>query len=328
MNKNMKNSVLHADRTLAILDILKKETDPEHTLSLQEIFLRLQKKGIKQERKSMYASMRALREAGYEVVFQRKNRKQGYYLRRTFAPAEILVLKDLLFQSVSMSRKESESIASRLDTLVSPYEAGALPAAASSLPKAGSSGVLEVLSLAVHAINTRHFLDFRYYDLSVTKKKQYRRTGRFYHLLPVAVMSEFGRFYIVFYSPKYKNFANYRADKIDSVKESEEVSEPMVFDAEAWRRNSFQMYAGEPATVTLQCPLSLASQIYDQFGTDLIISSISETSFTVNVRSALTPPLFSWILTFYKEITVLRPQELIDELLKISEVLAEKYQVK
>ena len=196
------------------------------------------------------------------------------------------------------------------------------------MQKTGNASVLEVLSVVIRAIRSRRFLDFRYYDLSVTKTKQYRRTGRPYHLLPVAVMSEFGRFYIVFYSPKYGNFANYRADKIDSIRESDEIAEPVEFDAAAWRRNSFQMYAGEAATISLKCPLSLISQIYDQFGTDLIISAVTETSFTVHVRSALTPPLISWILTFYEEITVLRPRELIDELLQISAVLAEKYQVK
>ena len=313
------------ERTFTLLEILKEETDRDHTLSMAEILARLLERGIRTERKAVYRSMEALREAGFEVASLRRMRRHGYYLKRPFSAAEVWILKDLLTQSVSLSEKETDAILRKLDQLLSPFEKESLPVSVPAGLKTKNTHVLSVLETALHAIRERRFLDFRYYDLSVTRKKQYRRTGKPYHLLPAAVMSEFGRFYIVFYSPKYKNFASYRADKIDSVTESEEISDPVFFDEENWRRNSFQMYAGDAITVTLECPLSLVSQIYDQFGSDLIISRVSADTFTVNVRSALTPPLISWILTFYDEITVKKPKALIDELLKISGVLMEKY---
>ena len=326
----MKKDILHAERTLAVLEILKEETDPDHLLSMPDLLLRLQERGIETERKAVYASLKALNHAGFETVFVRKKYLQGYYLLRPFSPAEILILKDLIFQSVSLSEKETMRIASLLDGLLSKAQAEALPAFRSSLAdqKTDNSEVISVLEHAIKAIGERRYLDFRYYDLSVTRTRQYRRNAKIYHLLPVAVMSELGRFYIVFYSPKYGNFANYRADRMSSVAFSEEISDPVRFEEEAWQRHTFQMFAGEASTITLECPLSLISQIYDQFGKNLIISRLTDTSFTVHVRSALTPTLVSWILTFYREITVTKPQELIDELLNISEVLEKKYRVK
>ena len=326
----MKKNPLHAERTLTLLNILKEETDPDHLLSMTDLLLRLQEKGITAERKSVYDSLKALNRAGFETVLVRKKYLQGYYLCHPFSPAEILILRDLLVQSVSLSKEETERIAGLLEGLLSRAQAASLPSFRSTpaYQKTDNSEVISVLEHAIRAIGEQRYLDFRYYDLSVTRTRHYRRNARLYHLLPVAVMSELSRFYIVFYSPKYGNFANYRADRMSGVAFSDEISDPVLFDEEAWQRHTFQMYAGQPSTITLECPLSLISQIYDQFGKNLIISRLSDSSFTVHVRSALTPPLVSWILTFYREITVISPRELIDELLNISEVLEKKYRVK
>ena len=323
----MKKVYKHDERTFAILRILSDETDPDHFLSLPALMARLEETGIHSERKAIYRSVHALKTAGFDVRFVRRKPLSGYYLSRPFSPSEILLLRQLVSDSVSLSQKESETIRNKLDRLISPYEKELLPPSIDAEGKTDNTEVLATLEKTVRAIASRHLLEFRYYDLSITRRKQYRKNNRLYRLLPCAVVSNAGRLYAVFYSPKYQNFANYRLDKMSTVQESQEVCDPISFDAKRWIQRSFQMYTGEAATVTLDCDSSLISQIYDQFGTDLIISRVETDWFTVSIKTSLTPTLIAWILTFYDRITVRKPQELIDQLRRISDDINQRYPI-
>ncbi len=55
------------------------ETGENHTISMQEIIDRLQDKGIRAERKSIYDDMEALRFFGMDIQYRRE-RPSGYYL--------------------------------------------------------------------------------------------------------------------------------------------------------------------------------------------------------------------------------------------------------
>ena len=57
----------------------------------------------------------------------------------------------------------------------------------------------------------------------------------------------------------------------------------------------------------------------------MIVSRHDSTSFTVSIRSSLSPTLVSWILMFYDRIKVIAPQELIEELKTIAETLRKTY---
>jgi predicted DNA-binding transcriptional regulator YafY len=49
--------------------------------------------------------------------------------------------------------------------------------------------------------------------------------------------------------------------------------------------------------------------------------------FTVSIKTSLTPTLIAWILTFYDRITVRKPQELIDQLRRISDDINQRYPI-
>ena len=93
-------------------------------------------------------------------------------------------------------------------------------------------------------------------------------------------------------------------------------------------RSSFNMYHGEPETVTVKFDLSLANVVFDEFNRNIIISEVGEKRFTASLRSAVTPTLISWLLQFYDRMEVVKPDSLKEKLLEIADALTGTYNAK
>ena len=74
-----------------------------------------------------------------------------------------------------------------------------------------------------------------------------------------------------------------------------------------------------------QIDLKIANILFDQFGKDILINKVNEEFFSVSLRTAISPTLISWLLQFYKEITILSPKELIEEVRAIAKHIEETY---
>ena len=63
---------------------------------------------------------------------------------------------------------------------------------------------------------------FRYFDLDASGNRVYRRDGHHYVVEPVALVFNEDNYYLVVYSARHDNTANYRVDRMDSVEIIEE----------------------------------------------------------------------------------------------------------
>ena len=313
-----------SDRTIAVYQILKSQSDKEHPISMPDLLSLLEERKIPCARRAVYASINALIEQGCKIVYQRKN-PQGYYLEHLFTCSELTILTDAIEQSVSLSKEESLLLREKLIQEVSIYEQAKipLPSMPSNKPKQGN--VVNQIDLLLEAIASHRSVSFTYFDLNVKKEKVYRRDGQAYVLDPYAIVSSNNRFYCVFYSTKHQNFANYRIDKMDDLKLDQEISNPVYFDLEQWRSSSFLMYAGQTTTVTGEFALSLLPVVMDQFGEDIILSAIDDKTFEASIKTSLSPTFLAWLMQFYDRIVIKKPQTLVDELLKMAETIQHTY---
>lgn len=315
----------HIARTFAILSILNEQTDRNHCISMNDLVLFLEDRNIPAERKAVYKSIHALQSYGYDIRYTRADGQNGYYIERPWSSSEIRVLIDAVNSSYSLSARVSGEMNRKLKACLSPFEQELMPEVPAHQNKTDNDEVLDLISKLLHAASRSLPVEFCYYDLTITRKKQYRRSKAVYRLLPVAVMENSGRYYCVFYSRKHDSFANYRIDKMNSLTVADEPEEPVRFDAERWAETSFQMYRGDPVTVQLECESSMVPIIFDQFGKNVLISAVGENTFTVNLKSSISPTLISWILMFYDRITVKAPKELITRLLEIADSICQNY---
>ena len=82
-------------RLLTLIEILKRESDAEHPLSLNEIIALLENKDIYVERKTLYQDFYDLDEFGLEVEYLRPSKK--YFLDAApFTLSEIKIMIDSL----------------------------------------------------------------------------------------------------------------------------------------------------------------------------------------------------------------------------------------
>ncbi len=109
-------------KLLALLEILKTQTDEEHPLNTAELLVLLEQREIVAERKSLYRDLEVLAEAGFDVVHTRTP-KNGYYLgQRELQLAEIRLLMDGVLSAGFITPKKSKELMEKLCGSVSVFQ--------------------------------------------------------------------------------------------------------------------------------------------------------------------------------------------------------------
>ena len=106
-------------RIINLIEILKRKTDENHKLKLDEIISLLEEKGIKiNNRKTLYDDFKALNDLGYIVEYQ-----NAYYLIESpFSLAEIKILSDSLNSLKNLDDKFVLNLNKKLYSFISVYE--------------------------------------------------------------------------------------------------------------------------------------------------------------------------------------------------------------
>lgn len=308
-----------------IYQTLIKHSDETHLLSMSDLRSICDLQGHPCDRRTVYKAIDALKALGIQIHFVRKNGKQGYYIEHLFTNAEAMFLMNAVATSPILSKEETMKIIAKINTLLAKEEINQIPSLYINENKTIDSHILNDAQVLFPAIAHKYYVDFKYFDITVSKKKKYRKQDNFYHLVPYAIVFSNSKYYVVFYSSKHQNFANFRLDKMDKIVVTNEISQEVHFSLQDHMRNSFEMFHGQGQTITAIFKHSLAQNVFDQFGQNIIISKVEEDTFTASIRTTITPPLVSWLIQYMDAITVLQPQELINQLQKIGHTLVLNY---
>ena len=97
-------------KILVLADILARETDSAHGLTVPQLIEALAARGIPAERKSIYTDLRALEDFGLDVICLREGHICRWALAsRTFEVAELKLLVDAVQSSKFLSEKKSRA---------------------------------------------------------------------------------------------------------------------------------------------------------------------------------------------------------------------------
>ena len=95
-------------KILVLADILARETDSAHGLTVPQLIEALAARGIPAERKSIYTDLRALEDFGLDVICLREGHICRWALAsRTFEVAELKLLVDAVQSSKFLSEKRA-----------------------------------------------------------------------------------------------------------------------------------------------------------------------------------------------------------------------------
>ncbi len=310
---------------LCLYQIFLEKTDASHVISLASLIDELEERGIHAERKTIYKYMQALNDYGFKIHHVRRGKPHFYYMEHPYTLSEAVVLIDHISSSPAFSSKETDLLTNKIKSQLSTYQAEHFPHTYYTTSKTDNDAFLENIETLLPAIASCTAVEFQYYDLTIDKKRKYRKNDKIYHLTPYAIVSSQGKYYAVFYDEKHENFSNYRLDKIDHIRITDEKSEPIPFSLEEHMKTSMQMYHGKPATVSIEFDTSMANPVLEQFGDNLIISKRTDTTFVANIKTTLSPTLTSWLIQYHNRLHILRPQSLRKEMRTIALELLEQY---
>ena len=306
-------------KLLYLLEILRRETDEEHPLTLKQIQDLLEQKGVTAERKSLYDDLEQLRLLGEDVLSVRDTTVRYYIGERALDMTQLRLLVDAVQSSKFITRKKSEELIRRLESLTSRHQAGQLQRqvlVSGRIKNMNESIYYNVDSLHNAMFNNRQ-VQFQYFDWGVDKKQHLRHDGALYTLSPWALTWDNENYYLVAYDAGRGTIRHYRVDRMlhitqtDTPREGEEVFNNL--DMAVYNRQAFGMFGGKEQPVTLQCANWMAGVILDQFGSDTPMIPADEYSFTAHVSVVVSPPFFAWLSGFGGDIRLIKPQAIAEE---------------
>ncbi len=136
---------------------------------------------------------------------------------------------------------------------------------------------------------------------------------------PYAMIWQDDHYYLISNNEKYDNLMHLRIDRMRSVemtdkpaRKADEIPDfkETGYDVGEYTKRLFSMHGGKMADVELVCGRGILEQIADRFGEDLFIRNVTDTTFTVSIKAALSSALVTYIINYGKDITVKKPEEL------------------
>ena len=212
-SSNQKTKLLH------LYQLLLRQTDEDHPITVAQMIEALEQYGIKAERKSIYDDMEALRTFGLDVQ-SRKGKNPGWFVgARDFELPELKLLMDAVQSSRFITQKKSDTLIRKLEGLASVHQARQLQR------QVYVSGRIKVMNESIYynvdklhtAISGQRAITFQYFDYDIHRKKVYRRDGKRYTVSPYGLIWNSENYYLVAYDHLHREMRHYRVDKMAEI---------------------------------------------------------------------------------------------------------------
>lgn len=299
-------------KLLKMWEILCTESDKEHPLDTVYLIDRLQKCGIRCDRKTLYRDIEDLTEQGYKVHKKREKRNLYYAEHSQFSTPELRILIDTVQSAQFITEQKTEELVDKIAALGGKYKADILKNGVYfDVQKSANEAIYNnVLSLD-EAINLNKKVSFRYFDYNENGENIYRKNGERYLVNPVALVFNDDCYYSVCYSDKYKNLSNYRIDRMADVAiESQPITMAecaVTFDIAEYRRKTFSMFTGKEVEVELEFDKTLIDVMMDKFGSGIKINKVEEDKYCLRAKINISPTFFGWCAGLGDKITIKHP---------------------
>lgn len=323
-------------KTLRILQMLQQYSDEENPLSATDLIERLQKDyGIRCERKSIYADIKALQEVGFDVCRTDYPRRGFYMAGRTFELAEVRMLMDAVQSAGFITPKKTEKLVQKLESLLSAGQAESLvrQVYCQSENKCSNEEIYYIIDNLHQAICDGCKVKFAYKRRAVDPKNKKTFREKIFTVSPYALIWKDDHYYLVCNNEKYDNLMNLRLDRMRRITPLSQKARPVEevsaykgrFDTADYAAKMFNMFSGETATVRLLCKLDTLEEMVDRFGTAIPIHAVDGDHFETTISAAVSEGMVSWLMQYGGRVQVLEPQSLINSVRARAETVLSAY---
>ena len=318
----MARSSLQKRKLFLLRSILLENTDETHHLTMKEIIALLAANGISAERKSIYDDIETLRVLGTDIRTTR-GKSTGYYVAsRQFDIPELKLLIDALRASKFLPEAQSSSLVEKLTELAPLHDRPLLnrEVFVSNRATTLNTDIFNAIDHIYEAIEKNLNINFKYFQWTVNKQKEYRKDGHIYSVSPWSLVWDDNHYYLVGFDTHRNEIRHYRVDKMEdvAVNETPRTGEEdfRSFDINSYSKSVFGMFGGKPERVTLRCKNRLANVIIDRFGADVPLLCDGD-SFRAYINVVPSPVFLGWVISFGDDMEILSPENIAVELEKL-----------
>ena len=305
-----------------LMKIMLAKTDDEHALTMPQIMEELEKYDVTAERKSIYADFADMTDKlGIEIIKEQIGRETYYHVgSREFELAEVKLLIDAIQASKFITQTKSRELITKIKSFVSEHQAKQLQRQVyiNDRVKTMNESVYYNVDDIHTAINQNKKIRFQYYKWDINKKLIPRHNGDWFVASPWALTWDDENYYLVAFDDLDHKIKHYRVDKMMHISVEEEKRDGKEafqnFDMAEYSKATFGMYQGQKTKVKIRFANYMCGVFIDRFGKDISFRPIDDEYSELHVDVNVSPQFFGWIFSLGKDVKVVGPEEVVEEL--------------
>ena len=329
-------------KLLEVRRILETETDPEHMLTANQIANRLKALDFnKPDRKGIYDDINVLnyffrpadkRKERFASFIAKDEETFGYYMEnRLFSVADLKLMIDAIQSSKFLSEAKTVELIEALETLCSIHQAKQLKrqVVVSNRVKNMNTSIHNTVGHINAAIDADVSVRFKYFDYGVKMERVFRRKGSWYEVSPLLLVYSDDNYYMVGCDHKDGKVKNFRVDRMahPSGTTNPRIGKELFTkeDLGLYQRYSFNMYDGKVQKVTMRFRNNMMNAVVDKFGKQNFAIPVDKDHFEITVPVAVSPQFFGWIFGLGNYVTIISPQNVVEDMKKRLAAIAKRY---
>lgn len=213
---------LTKSRLMFLMELLNRETDEEHPITIAEIIDRLKAEGFSVNRHTIAGDLNTLLAHGFDVVCNKSRQNQYFIGDRHFELPELMMLVDAVQAARFVPAKQSKALIAKLSALTSVHQADRLNRQlyVDKHVKSVNEKVLYTVDLLHATIHDGKQVTFQYFEYTVTKKKVLKHGGQVYQFSPYALLWNNDSYYALGFSESHGKVVKFRVDRMASPKQT------------------------------------------------------------------------------------------------------------
>ena len=325
---------------MLILEILKENTDSEHTMTQKDIIEYLKRDyDLTVDRKAVSRNIGNLIDMDLGLQYSEITRGSDtaeentiltdFYIEREFTDAELRLLIDSILFSKNLPQKQRKELLGKLEKLSNKYfkphikHIKTLPDNVPQNPQ-----LFYTLEILDEAITLKKKVKFKYLDYRTDKKlhpkENYQGNPKEYVVSPYQMVARESKYYLICNYDKYNDISNYRVDRISDIAILDESVKPFDslegsggtrLDLSKYMAEHIYMYSGKVSRVTFIIGKQMISDVLDMFGMDVLF--LDETDYDVTVQAYVSElAVKQFAKSFAPDVLILAPKHLADEIVE------------
>ena len=321
MNKNYHEKNGNA---LFIINILKKYTDIEHMLSIQEIIDYVEKEyGVKNDRRTIERNIELLKDKlDYDIEIVKQGNKNFYYLLNNpdidFEPGEIRTIIDTFSYATFVPESISNEIINKCKNMQNIYENKKLKnyQIYSNNIKTNNMEIIKNIEDISSSIYSKRQISFDYYKYELKPTLKNVKVGTF-KVSPYTIIYSIQELYLVGLKEGDKELKTFRLDRMKNVNMLDESSKGVnQKKIEELVKSTISMYGGKGENIEVVCKNNLLDNVIEVFGKDIRITKYDNEHFKLVMNKDIEAFKY-YVLRNIEYIDILKPKKLKDDIDKI-----------